>query len=111
LLDEGSNAMTQAELVRMLISRCNAQTEQITCLKIELEEAQAVNRELKGTVRCTVDALSVAKGGYQVRKQTQGEFEMLRLSIEGLLTAPDDQRDEAVTFATKIMSLTERTAF
>jgi len=31
----------------------------------------------------------------------------LRLSIEGLLTAPDDQRDEAITFATKIMSMTE----
>ena len=33
---------------------------------------------------------------------------MLRLSIEGLLTAPDDdQREQAITFATKIMSLTE----
>ena len=103
--------MTQAELVKMLISKVNGLTEQNKCLQIELEEAQAVNRELKGTVRTTVDALSVAKGGYQVRKQTQGEFEMLRLSIEGLLTAPDDQRDEAVTFATKIMSLTERTSF
>lgn len=103
--------MTQAELVQMLISKVNGLTEQNKCLQIELDEAQAVNRELKGTVRTTVDALSVAKGGLQVRKQTQGEFEMLRLSIEGLLTAPDDQRDEAVTFATKIMSLTERTSF
>ncbi|MBE0568663.1 MAG: hypothetical protein IH577_03155 [Deltaproteobacteria bacterium] len=100
--------MTQAELVKMLISRVNAQQEQVKCLKIELEEAQAVNRELKGTVRCTVDALSVAKGGLQVRKQNQGTVEMLRLSIEGLLTAPDDdQREQAVTFATKIMSMTE----
>jgi predicted transcriptional regulator len=99
--------MTQAELVKMLISRVNAQQEQVKCLKIELEEAQAVNRELKGTVRTTVDALSVAKGGYQVRKQNQGTVENLRLSIEGLLTAPDDQREQAVTFATKIMSLTE----
>ena len=103
--------MTQAELVKMLISKVNGLTEQIKCLQIELDEAQAVNRELKGTVRTTVDALSVAKGGYQVRKQNQGEFEMLRLSIEGLLTAPDDQREQAVTFATKIMSLTERTSF
>ena len=99
--------MTQAELVRMLISKVNGLTEQYKCLKIELEEAQAVNRELKGTVRCTVDALSVARGGLQVRKQNQGTVEMLRLSIEGLLTAPDDQRDEAITFAHKIMSLTE----
>ena len=60
--------MTQAELVRMLISKVNGLTEQNKCLQIELDEAQAVNRELKGTVRCTVDALSVAKGGYQVQE-------------------------------------------
>ena len=70
--------MTQAELMKMLISKCNVLTEQNTCLKIELEEAQAVSRELKGTVRTTVDALSVAKGGMQVRKQNQGTVEMLR---------------------------------
>jgi hypothetical protein len=99
--------MTQTELVRMLISKVNGLTEQNKCLQIELDEAQAINRELKGTVRCTVDALSVAKGGLQVRKQNQATVENLRLSIEGLLTAPDDQRDEAITFATKIMSMTE----
>lgn len=99
--------MTQAELVQMLISKCNAQTEQITCLKIELDEAQAIVREHKSTVRCTLDALSVAKGGYAVRKQNQGTVENLRLALEGLLTAPDDQLETAVTFATKIMSMTE----
>ena len=103
--------MTQAELVTMLISKVNGLTEQNKRLKIELEEAHAVARVHKSDMRVTIDALSVAKGGYQVRKQNQGTVEHLRLAIEGLLTAPDDQRDEAVTFATKIMSLTERTSF
>lgn len=99
--------MTNEELKQMLISKCNAQTEKITCLKIELEEAQAVNRVLKSDVRVTIDALSVARGGYSVRKQNQGTVENLRLAIEGLLTSPQDQQEQAVTFATKIMSLTE----
>jgi hypothetical protein len=99
--------MTSYELNQMLIERCNRQTEKITCLKIELEEAQAVNSDLKSTVRVTMDALSVAKGGYQVRKQNQGTVENLRLALEGLLTAPEEQHDAAIEFATKIMSLTE----
>ena len=53
-------------------------------------------------MRCTVDALSVAKGGLQVRKQNQGTVEHLRLAIEGLIwIAPERERDKeaTVTFA------------
>jgi predicted transcriptional regulator len=99
--------MTQTELVQMLISKCNGQAESIKCLKIELEEAQAVARVHKSDMRVTIDALSAARGGYSVRKQNQGTVENLRLAIEGLLTSPQDQQEQAVTFATKIMSLTE----
>ena len=35
--------MTQAELVRMLISKVNGLTEQNKCLQIELQEAAAVD--------------------------------------------------------------------
>jgi hypothetical protein len=114
--------MTQAELVQMLISKCNGLVEKNTCLKIELEEAQAVALIHKSDMRCVTIALQDAKGGLQVRKQNQGTVENLRLALQGLVLtlAPnnfvgchtessfeDDEIDRAVAFANKILSLTE----
>jgi hypothetical protein len=100
--------MTSYELNQMLIERCNRQTEQITCLKIELEEAQAVARVHKSDMRVTIDALSAAKGGYSVRKQNQGTVENLRLALQGILTAPQDQQEQAVQFAMRVLNMTEQ---
>jgi hypothetical protein len=99
--------MTQAELVQMLISKCNAQAEQIKCLKIDCEDWQKQINYWKADVRSRDMALQSAKGGMQVRKQNQSVVESLRDAVMGLLTAPEDQRGTAITFANKIMSLTE----
>jgi len=99
--------MTQAELVQMLISKSNAQTETIKCLKIELEEAQAVNREQRSTQRTITNALSVAKGGFQVRKQNQSTVEMLRLAIQGLVDLYGLSDNEQLAFAKRVYNMTE----
>ena len=112
--------MTQTELVEMLKNMNKRQQEMITDLRIELEEAQAINRAQKSTQRVLTNALGVAKGGLQVRKETQSDFEMLRLALQGLLavfpnpcgtgyTAPEQYK--AIDFANKILTLTEKEQF
>ena len=105
--------MTQAELVDMLKALNAKQVETITCLKIELEEAQAVNRLQTSTQRVLTNALGVAKGGLQVRKETQSDFEMLRLALQGLLGTAQglEGYKEAEQFAHKILTLTEKEQF
>lgn len=111
--------MTQTELVEMLKNMNKRQQEQIADLKVELEEAQAVNRLQKSTQRTLTNALGVAKGGLQVRKETQSDFEMLRLALQGLLEhisnpTPHPQNEEgnqAIQFAHKILTLTEKEQF
>ena len=108
--------MTQQELVEMLKALNAKQAETIKCLRVELEEAQAVNREQKSTQRVLTNALGVAKGGLQVRKETQSDFEMLRLALQGLLDTDDlcdnvPDRQKAIQFAHKILTLTEKEQF
>ncbi len=106
--------MTAQDMNKMLIQRLNKATEQIECLKIELQEAAAVTRDLKSTVRCTVDALSVAKGGLQVRKQNQGTVEHLRDAVLGLIWIVENESDDkeaTVTFAKKVLSMTEEVSY
>jgi hypothetical protein len=106
--------MTQTELVKMLISKCNGLTEQNKSLQIDLQEAAAVTRDLKSTVRCTVDALSVAKGGYQVRKQNQGTVEHLRDAVLGLIWIVENESEDkeaTVTFARNVLSMTEEVSY
>jgi len=101
--------MTQTELVEMLKNMNKRQQEVITDLKIELEEAQAIGRAQKSTQRVLTNALGVAKGGLQVRKETQADFEMLRLALQGLLAEPGN--GQAEQFAHKILTLTEKEQF
>ena len=51
--------------------------------------------------------LSTAKGGYSVRKQNQGTVENLRSAVEGLLHLYGLNNNVQVTFANKIMQMTE----
>jgi len=113
--------MTQTELVEMLKNMNKRQQEMIADLRIELEEAQAINRAQKSTQRVLTNALGVAKGGLQVRKETQSDFEMLRLALQGLLTVmsyphqqilqEEKETDIAIQFANKILTLTEKEQF
>jgi len=111
--------MTQQELVEMLKALNAKQAETIKCLRVELEEAQAVNREQKSTQRVITNALGIAKGGLQVRRETQSDFEMLRLALQGLLStihkneseAEAMEQNAAINFAHKILTLTEKEAF
>jgi len=105
----------------MLKSINARQAETIKCLKIELEEAQAINRLQQSTQRVLTNALGVAKGGLQVRRETQSDFEMLRLALQGLLTVmsyphqqilqEEKETDIAIQFANKILTLTEKEQF
>lgn len=105
------NARQQAHIADLRVELEEARA----ALRVELEEAQAVNRLGKSTQRVLTNALGVAKGGLQVRKETQASFEMLRLAIEGLLTNEildtNPQNKEAYTFAHKILTLTEKEQF
>jgi hypothetical protein len=109
--------MTQTELVEMLKNMNKRQQETITDLRIELEEAQAINRAQKSTQRVLTNALGVAKGGLQVRKETQSDFEMLRLALQGMIAesqrycTTDEPLDKAFNFANKILTLTEKEQF
>jgi hypothetical protein len=107
--------MTQTELVDMLKAMNARQQAHIADLRVELEEAQAVIKQHTSTQRTLTNALSVAKGGLQVRKECQSSHEMLRLAIEGLLTNEildtNPQNKEAYTFAHKILTLTEKEQF
>ena len=109
--------MTTLELVDMLKNMNKRQQDMIADLRVELEEAQAVNRLQKSTQRTLTNALGVAKGGLQVRKETQSDFEMLRLALQGLLSNGPDYREgvpeytKAVEFAHKILTLTEKEQF
>ena len=105
--------MTQQELVEMLKALNAKQAETIKCLRVELEEAQAVNREQKSTQRVITNALGVAKGGLQVRRETQSDFEMLRLALQGMLQdyPNTNEANKAIEFAHKILTLTEKEAF
>ena len=108
--------MTQTELVDMLKSINARQAETIKCLKIELEEAQAINRLQQSTQRVLTNALGVAKGGLQVRRETQSDFEMLRLALQGLLSFSHwidntEESTKAMDFANKILTLTEKEQF
>lgn len=105
--------MTNQELIDMLKSMNKRQQEQIADLRVELEEAQAVNREQKSTQRVLTNALGVAKGGLQVRKETQSDFEMLRLALQGMLAQKHtrEEAEQAIEFAHKILTLTEKEAF
>jgi hypothetical protein len=44
----------------------------------------------------------------QVRKQNQGTVENLRLALQGILTAPQDQQEQAVQFAMRVLNMTEQ---
>jgi hypothetical protein len=112
--------MTNQELIEMLKNMNKHQQDMIADFRVELEEAQAVNRLGKSTQRVLTNALGVAKGGLQVRKETQSDFEMLRLALQGLLAvfpnpcgvgmdAP--QQYKAIEFAHKILTLTEKEQF
>ena len=108
--------MTNQELVEMLKNINKRQQEMITDLRIELEEAQAINRAQKSTQRVLTNALGVAKGGLQVRKETQSDFEMLRLALQGLLSfshwiGNTEESTKAIDFANKILTLTEKEQF
>jgi len=103
----------------MLKSINARQAETIKCLKIDLEEAQAINKLQQSTQRVLTNALDVAKGGLQVRRETQSDFEMLRLALQDLLEhianpTPHPQNEEgnkAINFAHKILTLTEKEQF
>lgn len=105
--------MTNEQLIDMLKAMNARQQAHIADLRVELEEAQAVNRLGKSTQRVLTNALGVAKGGLQVRKETQSSFEMLRLAIEGLLGADplEEEYEQAIQFAHKILTLTEKEQF
>jgi len=105
--------MTQTELVETLKNMNKRQQEVITDLRIELEEARAIDRAQKSTQRVLTNALGVAKGGLQVRKETQSDFEMLRLALQGLLGTAQglEGYKEAEQFAHKILTLTEKEQF
>ena len=105
--------MTQTELVDMLKSINARQAETIKCLKIDLEEAQAINKLQQSTQRVLTNALGVAKGGLQVRRETQSDFEMLRLALQGMLQdyPNTNEANKAIEFAHKILTLTEKEQF
>jgi len=97
----------------MLKSINARQAETIKCLKIDLEEAQTINKLQQSTQRVLTNALGVAKGGLQVRRETQSDFEMLRLALQGMLQdyPNTNEANKAIEFAHKILTLTEKEQF
>jgi hypothetical protein len=99
---KGAKAMTEQELNKMLVRR--------------LESAEAQIRDLKSTIRCLSTTAESAKGGLQVRREAQGSVEQLRLAVQGLLHVYEHNHtstelDKSITFAKKVMFVTERGSY
>ena len=94
--------MTESQMNKMLVDR--------------LQKAEAQIRDLKSTVRCTTQAATDARGGLQVRKESQSHVEGLRDAVHGLLhiieeSTMKDEFTNSITFAKKVLFLTEGATF
>ena len=94
----------------------------IESLKIEIEDRDAIIRDLESTIRTlTLDRESL-RGGLQVRKESASHHEMLRLAIEGMLdvwpgmailglSKDNEETIKAYKFAVEILDLTKGDSF